>query len=295
MTEETTAIATVEGFELPDRMTAKATLEQLNQFQSLIRNQLVKDHDFGVIPNTRGKATLFKPGAEKIAKLLGLADTYEIIEQTVDWEKGLFQYVIRVSLVSIRTGQVIAQGVGECNSYESKYRYKQVFERELKGYGYESTSGLQSRTFRGGGTKYRIPNDDSADNVNTILKMAKKRAMIDAALSVGALSDLFTQDMDETPEEQPPAPPVRTEPPVPVSEPGEDISLGVVKDVEDLDPAIRIKALRDKVNEARGARGMTSGDVLALADKHYQAHLRDLREHELKGLLEILEKGDGNE
>jgi len=45
---------------------------------------------------------------------------------------------------------------------------------------------------------YRVPNDDIFSQVNTILKMSKKRAMVDAALSAGRLSDLFTQDMEDT-------------------------------------------------------------------------------------------------
>jgi len=46
-------------------------------------------------------------------------------------------------------------------------------------------------------TLYRIPNDDPFSIVNTIEKMAKKRAMVDAALSVGRLSELFTQDLED--------------------------------------------------------------------------------------------------
>ena len=32
---------------------------------------------------------------------------------------------------------------------------------------------------------------------NTVLKMAKKRALVDAALLVGSLSDIFTQDLED--------------------------------------------------------------------------------------------------
>ena len=35
---------------------------------------------------------------------------------------------------------------------------------------------------------------------NTILKMAKKRAYVDAALSVASLSDIFTQDLEDMPD-----------------------------------------------------------------------------------------------
>ena len=218
MSESTEIAVLDQDFALPDQQQTRAVLQQVQQFQSLIQTSLEKDHDFGVIPGTQ-KPTLLKPGAEKIAKLLGLADTYEIMEQTMEWDRGLFQYVIRASLVSIKTGQVVAQGVGECNSYESRYRYRWIWERELAVYGYATSSGLRERSTRNGGKQYRIENEDPADQINTVLKMAKKRSLVDAALSVGSLSNLFTQDMEEpprpsqTPQNAPTSPPTPAPPP----------------------------------------------------------------------------------
>lgn len=45
--------------------------------------------------------------------------------------------------------------------------------------------------------EYQVPNKDIFTQVNTMLKMAKKRALVDVALSVGRLSDLFTQDLED--------------------------------------------------------------------------------------------------
>ena len=43
----------------------------------------------------------------------------------------------------------------------------------------------------------RSQNTETADLANTILKMAKKRAYVDAMLNVGALSEMFTQDIED--------------------------------------------------------------------------------------------------
>ena len=43
--------------------------------------------------------------------------------------------------------------------------------------------------------KYLKQDPFSVDN--TVLKMAKKRALVDAALLVGSLSDIFTQDIED--------------------------------------------------------------------------------------------------
>jgi hypothetical protein len=42
---------------------------------------------------------------------------------------------------------------------------------------------------------------EPADLANTILKMAKKRALIDAVLTATAASDIFTQDIEDLPPE----------------------------------------------------------------------------------------------
>ena len=228
---ETALVTQTEEFQLPDRNSVEQTLEQIKQFQSLIRGQLKKGHDFGEIPGTNSKNSLLKPGAEKIAKLLGLADSYEVMDKVVDWDKGLFQYEVRASLTASRTGQLISQGVGECNSYESKYRWRQkkhrcptcAKETVTKGkreYGGGWICWKKPGVSDGCGDKWpdgtpeiegqevgRVPNPDPADQVNTILKMAKKRALVDAVLSVAALSNVFTQDMEGPPPEQQPVPP----------------------------------------------------------------------------------------
>lgn len=47
-----------------------------------------------------------------------------------------------------------------------------------------------------GGIAYRVPNPDICDLVNTILKIAQKRALIFAVLVATAASEFFTQDLD---------------------------------------------------------------------------------------------------
>lgn len=162
-----------DAFTLPDRGKVERDLAAIHQFQELVHRELKDGHDYGVIPGTGNKPTLLKPGAEKVAKLLGLADTY-VVQAHEDWDKPLFHYLVTCRLSMIHNGLVVAEGMGECNSMESKYRYR--WDRD---------------------TQTRILNEDIYSLVNTLLKMAKKRALVDAALSVGRLSDLFTQDMDE--------------------------------------------------------------------------------------------------
>ena len=195
-------------------------ISAINNFQKLVHKHLVEGADFGVIPGTT-KPTLLKPGAEKIAKLLGLSDQYEIVDKKEDWtDPGFFRYLIKCKLSMIANSAVISEGLGECNSKELKYRWRVSkqkcpicgTEAIIKGkeeYGggwvcFKKQGGCganfkDNNTSITGQTIGRVENDDIYSQVNTILKMAKKRSLVDAVLSAGRLSEVFTQDLDDIP------------------------------------------------------------------------------------------------
>ena len=154
--KEITALSVIDSI---DTNIVARTMEKINAFQQVIQQAVKPGHDIGIIPGTN-KPTLLKPGAEKIVMMMGLSSRYEIMEKTEDYEKGFFAYNIRCILS--RHGMDICEGVGNCNSRESKY----------------------------------VKNDPYSIT-NTILKMAKKRAYVDAALSVASLSDIFSQDLED--------------------------------------------------------------------------------------------------
>ena len=135
-----------------------------------------------------------------MVRLLGLADEYQV-ESVKDWERPFFHFQVTCGLRHLGTGSLVATGVGECNSLEARYRWRWVFNSELDQLGLP-TEGLRTRsinTRNGKAKQYRIENDDIFSQVNTILKMSKKRALVDAALSAGRLSNIFTQDMEDLP------------------------------------------------------------------------------------------------
>ena len=151
----------------------------------LIRDALEPDRDFGIIPRTQ-KPTLLKPGAERLCVAFGLVPRLEVLEHEVDHDRrvewssrsdsgvsrGLYRYVIRCVLT--RDGVEVGSGLGSCSTMESKYIR------------------------------------DPRSSENTVVKMAGKRALVAAVLSTLALSDRFTQDLDDA-EHEPPAPkPART-------------------------------------------------------------------------------------
>jgi hypothetical protein len=137
----------------------QATMQKITQFQQVIQQTLRQNHDYGVVPGT-SKPTLLKPGAEKLLMMMGLCSEFEIVDSTRDFENGFFQYQVRCKLY--RGDILITEGLGACNTKERKYIKQDPYTLD-----------------------------------NTVLKIAKKRALVDAALLVGSLSDIFTQDLED--------------------------------------------------------------------------------------------------
>lgn len=179
------------------------TLSKVKSLQATLKNILVDKHDYGVIPGCGDKPTLLKPGAEKILMALGITSSYELIEHTENFEgKGFFAYTVKCTL--IKNGQKITEGLGHANSREKKWAVEFVYEKDLP----EGTDKelLKKKTIKSNnGTFYKYEIDaDANSKANTILKMAKKRAQIDAVLTVASLSEIFTQDFDDLPPEEEP-------------------------------------------------------------------------------------------
>lgn len=186
MNNEVNALSIIETVDIDNIST---TMNKIAQMQSVVQKTLKQGHDFGEVPGT-SKPTLLKPGGEKICMLFGLNPEYEFLQVTEDYDKEFFSYNIRCTL--FRNGQPVAQGVGSCNSKEKKYRFINVDEIPENYIG-----ASENFTDKYGRTKYKINNPDICSLVNTILKMAKKRAFIDAVLQVASLSEVFTQDLED--------------------------------------------------------------------------------------------------
>jgi len=170
--------------------------QRVTELQQFIKSQMVRGVDYGKIPGTP-KPTLYKPGAEKLAAMYGFAQHVEVVSRVEDWERGFFHYEVRVDLINKRTGVIEAQGVGSANSRETRYRWRWVPEKDVPA-GVDKAS---LPTKRGQyGPLYRIDNETPADVVNTLLKMAKKRGLVDAVLSATRSSGLFTQDAEDFPD-----------------------------------------------------------------------------------------------
>ena len=213
-----------------------AAVRRHNFMTQVAQTLMVEGTDYGTIPGTSSK-TLLKPGAERLCTVFGMSP--EVYEEKVieDWDgsgeghgEPLFYYRYKCRLT--KNGVLLGEGIGSCNSRESKYRYR-ASERKCPKCG--SASIIRGKEEYGGGwvcfakkggcgAKFkpsdpaienqaagRVMNADIADLVNTIQKMAHKRALVAAVLIATNASEFYTQDVEDMevidiPVEQPASP-----------------------------------------------------------------------------------------
>lgn len=205
--------------------TVDQAIERKSQVNKFIAAVMHESEDYGKIPGGGEKKVLLKPGAEKLCSIFGLVPRYVAETVIEDWTgadhggEALFYYEYKCQLW--RGDRFMGEAIGSCNSWESKYRYrsgkrtcpecgaaaiiegkqwkpsdpKQWLCYEKKG-GCRAKFSIDDQRITGQQIG-RVANEDVADVVNTIQKMAQKRALIAAVLIVTNCSDAFTQDLED--------------------------------------------------------------------------------------------------
>lgn len=217
MSNEITVSEKHEISSIQGNMSVSDIKEQVNYIQEIMASVMKDGEHYGAIKGCGDKKVLLKPGAEKLMmtfrfcpEITGMDDPYCSGDHR--------EYRIKVKIYS-RAGEFLGDGVGSCSTKESKYRYrtgevqltdkpvpqkywtlkKENFSKSLQligGPGHttkKDASGQWVIAIQG----EKAEHDNPADYYNTVLKMAKKRAMVDAILTVTAASDIFSQDIDD--------------------------------------------------------------------------------------------------
>jgi hypothetical protein len=179
-------------------MTAGEIQNQVNVIQHVMKQVMKQNTHYGVIPGCK-EPSLYKPGAEKIMATFRLSADPEVTDLS---DEDQIRYQVKVRLIS-PSGVFVGAGIGECSSNEEKYKWRAaVCKEEFE----ETEPGRRREKWRKGyqgkpNWKMQQVRTEPADLANTILKMAKKRALIDAVLTATAASDCFTQDIEDLPPE----------------------------------------------------------------------------------------------
>lgn len=202
----------IEDTQLQNELSIDDLVSHVEKIQDIMKSVMVQDVHYGKIPGVE-KKILYKAGAEKLGFTFRLIPEFEIARNDLD--NGHREYEIICTLKNMITGVLVGQGVGNCSTMESKYRYRNDYidtgRAVPKAYWKDRDSSLlggknfvtkkvdgQWMIFEKSG---KIENPDIADTYNTVLKLAKKRAHVDSIITACAVSDLVTQDLNENKED----------------------------------------------------------------------------------------------
>lgn len=177
-------------------LTAADVRAQVNLMQDVMHEVMQKDTHYGVIPGTK-QPSLYKAGAEKLMATFRLAAKPEVQDLSANGEVA---YRVICNLLSA-SGNFVGAGIGECSSAEDKYSWRAAVCDEEWDDTPENRRRIKYAKWNGKVERKKQVRTNPADVANTILKMAKKRAQVDAVITVTAASDIFTQDIEDLPEE----------------------------------------------------------------------------------------------
>lgn len=178
-------------------MTAIQIRAQVNLIQEVMEAVMQKDVHYGVVPGSK-KPSLYKPGAEKLCSTFRVAPKYRIDDLSTD---DCVRYRITCEGVHQSTGILLGEGLGECSSMEEKYKWRKAVNVHEFAATPEDRKRIKYANGQNGPYEISQVRTEPADLANTILKMAAKRAQVAMTLNVTGASDIFTQDIEDLPDE----------------------------------------------------------------------------------------------
>lgn len=225
-------MATEQAVVMKPAMSVDDMLAMRKSIKDLASRVFSENVDFQRVKGVTDRSVLLKPGAEKLATFFGLeVMPPDLVGSQEDWTgddsktgRPLFYYVVRQTLA--KNGVPIASQCGSCSSEERRYRYRlrnrvcpHCGKEEVRRSTFQDSPDVQPGWYcwakaGGCGSKFRfddqeicrqnadpVENEYPADIANTILKMAEKRAFVAAVLIATNTSDMYTQDLEDSPEE----------------------------------------------------------------------------------------------
>lgn len=178
-------------------MTAAGVRQHVNLIQEVMKAVMKENTHYGTIPGCK-QPSLYKAGSEVLLTTFRIA-----VDPEVEDLSGAddIRYRVKAKGVHQLTGTVVGIGVGECSSNEDKYKWRKAVNEDEWNNTPETRRRVKYANSQNGAYTVKQVRTEPSDVANTVLKMAKKRAQIDLTLTATGASDIFTQDIEDMPEE----------------------------------------------------------------------------------------------
>jgi hypothetical protein len=177
----------------PEAITARK--QDLALCMVMVAEVLRPGIDYGRIPGVPGQM-LFESGASQIISAFNCFPGERRVLQFKN-EDGQIAFCLEVPLINRATGRPAASGVGAASTLETKNKYRWVDNPQDWGFDDEATKTLKTKK-QDGVTLFRIANPEPGELLNTLLKMASKRAEVDAAEALPGVSSALKQLLHPT-------------------------------------------------------------------------------------------------
>lgn len=178
-------------------LTAADVRQHVNLIQQVMQGVMKEGTHYGTIPGCK-QPSLYKAGSEVLLTTFRVA-VEPLVEDLSNADE--IRYRVKCKGVHQTTDIVVGYGVGECSTSEDKYKWRKAVCDEEFEQTPENRRRVKYANGRNGVYTIRQVRTEPADLANTVLKMAKKRAQIDLTLTSTGASDIFTQDIEDLPDE----------------------------------------------------------------------------------------------
>lgn len=189
MSQENEENRVVQVYQPDFSISAADLLKRHKDVEWLLAKVMVKGMHYGVIPGSK-KNSLLKPGSELLLPRFGLGCFPVVQDLSNEYE---IKFMVEAKGVHIATGVHVGSGIGICSSNEEKYKWRRAASKRE----FENAPPEARRVKYGKDYTIDQVRQSPDDLMNTILKMAKKRAQIDLTLTCTAASSFFTQDIED--------------------------------------------------------------------------------------------------
>jgi len=185
------------GYLTPDPRSVADIKTHLATIMEVMRDVMKPGIHYGTIPGCGDRPTLLKPGAEILKTTFKLSDKL-VCEKAIDCGEEI-NYRVTALITHAPTGIFVGSGVGECSTLETKYAWREAVSQEE--FNATPETHRRQKFWRNRKTKETGKTQQvrtiPADQANTVLKMAVKRALVASMLNCTACSNVFTQDIED--------------------------------------------------------------------------------------------------
>lgn len=208
----------ITSFQGDDGFSAERTIARRLELEKLF-SMFKENVHFGKIPGC-DKPSLFKPGAELVAQMMGVRPEYE--KEEIDLPGGHKEYRYKCHLFHIQSGIKVGEHESTCSTTESKYAFRTEIVKDENDPDIHKSPPKEWWETKNpeliGGNQFRVrkkrvfekkkwiekwviikflPVENPSDNYHTCKSQGMKRSFVGAIRTLSACSDKFTDSVED--------------------------------------------------------------------------------------------------